>query len=233
MKHKFKVGDRVQFKSWEELKKEFGVTVLGDIPTSPYYFTEQMKHLCDTQAVIRVLNDREVMLDRFDVADGNRVVFAYCIDMLKPIKLSKSKVKPDKNDDLVDTLSYMKKHIKQLEPRYSSVVTTIDDVEWSDEEQIKWHEECLKELKKKQLEKKWNFTEDEKVILRNLPEEYSWIGRDNLSGRIYIFVDKPHKEDGKWTNDKAFNYLELRPFQHLFQCIQWTDTESCEFRKYI
>lgn len=231
MKHKFKVGDKVQFKSWEELKEEFGVTVLGDIPTSPYYFTAQMKHLCNTQAIIReVLNDREVMLDGFDVAYGNGGVFAYCIDMLKPVKLNKSKVKPDKHDDLEDTLSYMKKHIKQLP---LCIVNTVDDFDWTIDEQIKWHEEKLAELKAQKEKEKWQFTEDEKVILRNLPEKYNYIARDDLSDRIYIFVDKPHKEYGNWTNDKAFNYLELIPFKHIFQCIQWSDEEPCEFRKFI
>lgn len=108
-----------------------------------------------------------------------------------------------------------------------------DDFEWSIDDQIEYYEKRLTELKAQKEKEKWVFTEDEKVILRNLAERYKWIARDDLSNRIYIFVDKPHKEDGKWINDRGFNYLELRPFQHLFQCIQWTDIQPCEFRKYI
>lgn len=230
MKHKFKVGDRVQFKSWEELKKEFGITQFGDIPTSPFYFTEQMKHLCNTCATISYIDGEDVGLINFSTNNKNRTIFGYCLDMIKPVKLSKSKVKPDKCDNLEDTLSYMKKHIKRLEPRYTSVITTVDDVEWSDEEQIKWHEECLKELKKKQLEKKWQFTEDEKAILRNTPEGYNWLYRSH-DDYLYVTTDKPYKGEMDWGDNGL--WITLRPFQHLFQCIQWSDTEPCEFRKYI
>lgn len=225
MEHKFKVGDRVQFKSWEEMEKEFGITQFGDIPISPFYFTEQMKHLCNTCATISYIDGEDVGLINFSTNNKNRTIFGYCLDMIKPVKLSKSKVKPDKCDNLEDTLSYMKKHIKRLEPRYTSVITTVDDVDWSDEEQIKWHEECLKHLKEKQLEKKWVFTEDEKVILRNIDKQYKWLGRD-VEGTLWFYDTKPVCPIGY---GKA-KYIDL--FNHLFRCIKIQD-EPCEFRKYI
>lgn len=128
------------------------------------------------------------------------------------------------SEDLEDCIEYGLKGCR---------VVTLDDKIVTLDERIKYHEEELAKLKAQKEKEKWQFTEDEKVILRNLPEEYNYITRDDLSNRIFIFVDKPYKEDGEWTNDKPFNYLELRPFQHLFQCIQFTDTEPCEFRKYI
>lgn len=64
-------------------------------------------------------------------------------------------------------------------------------------------------------------TEDEKVILRNLPKEYKWIARD-LSGMVYIYAQRPIKESCLWSGD--FGGLML-PFDHLFQFIKWEDEE--------
>ena len=68
--------------------------------------------------------------------------------------------------------------------------------------------------------KKPQLTEDEKVILRNLPKEYKYIARDK-SGLIFLFSKKPSKCDYSWIgyNDIAF------PFGHLFQFIEWEDEE--------
>ena len=63
-------------------------------------------------------------------------------------------------------------------------------------------------------------TEDEKVILRNLPEKYKWIARDE-NGLIFLYSKKPSKCDYSWIgyNDIAF------PYYHLFQFIKWEDEE--------
>ena len=63
-------------------------------------------------------------------------------------------------------------------------------------------------------------TEDEKVILRNVPKEYKWIARDS-SGMVYIFIEKPEKR-------QAILYgfgQPMIPFYHLFQFIKWEDEE--------
>ena len=63
-------------------------------------------------------------------------------------------------------------------------------------------------------------TEDEKVILRNLPKEYKWIARD-LSGMVYIFIERPEKGQAIWYGCGQ----PMIPFYHLFQFIQWEDDE--------
>ena len=240
MKHKFKVGDKVQFKSWEELKEEFGVTVLGDIPTSPYYFTAQMKHLCNTQAIIReVLNDREVMLDGFDVAYGNGGVFAYCTDMLKPVKEKKKQKKDLASEDLEDCVEYSlkkyKQYLKDMENRKISngyKLAVVDGIVWTIDKKIEYHEKRLAELKAQKQKEKWVFTEDEKVILRNLPKEYKYIVRESKEGGegLTLFPEKPTKGYYNWGGK---NWHCIREFNHIFQCIQWSDEEPCEFRKFI
>lgn len=77
----------------------------------------------------------------------------------------------------------------------------------------------------------WEFTEDEKVILRNLPDEYRWIAR-NESDKLYFYTIKPNRARGRWTYGVG-EVTNLEPFNHLFQCIQWSDTKPCEFRKYL
>ena len=61
-------------------------------------------------------------------------------------------------------------------------------------------------------------TEDEKVILRNLPKEYKWIARD-LSGVVYIFIERPEKGQAIWYGCGQ----PMIPFYHLFQFIEWED----------
>lgn len=164
-KYEFKVGDRVQFKSWEEMEREFGVESCY-IKTT-IIFIPEMDFLCGTYATIeKIENDGEVILTDF-TANKKNIGYCFSLDMLKPAV---------------------------NEP------------------------------------KQWKFTEDEKVILRNLPKEYNWIARDSNKD-LYIYITKPCKIEDIWDYDESPH--ELDSFEHLFQTIQWDDAEPCEFRKFI
>ena len=63
-------------------------------------------------------------------------------------------------------------------------------------------------------------TEDEKVILRNLPKKYKWIARDN-STCIQLFTNKPNKITWWWNGAEGIKLV----FPHLFQFIKWEDEE--------
>lgn len=65
-------------------------------------------------------------------------------------------------------------------------------------------------------------TEDEKVILRNLPGKYEWIERDE-NGVLYIYYDKPKKNSFTWS--VAYGSRCLNLFNHLFKMVQWADDE--------
>lgn len=96
-------------------------------------------------------------------------------------------------------------------------------------------EESLAKLKAQKEKDKWQFTKDEKVILRNLPKEYKWIARDN-DDWLYVYQSKPEKSSScdEWhCIDDIGEMIEINEFNHLFKCIQWSDTEPCEFRKFI
>lgn len=76
------------------------------------------------------------------------------------------------------------------------------------------------------LPKKPILTEDEKVILRNIPKEYKWIARDD-DGGLYVYDNKPQKYDDRWTRfGSAFILNNLNLFQHMFQFIKWEDSEA-------
>lgn len=92
------------------------------------------------------------------------------------------------------------------------------------------------------LKPQWEFTEDEKAILRNLPTYFNWITR-NDDGDLCVFKNKPEKEFIEWVIGTSKNQdyehykyaddADLWIYEHLFQCIQWSDDEPCEFRKYL
>lgn len=82
------------------------------------------------------------------------------------------------------------------------------------------------------LKPQWKFTEDEKVILRNLNSKYQWLVRDNSSQTLYVYENKPEKENDEiWC--PRFRVTPLFMFNHLFQSITWEDDEPCEFRRYL
>ena len=79
---------------------------------------------------------------------------------------------------------------------------------------------CKKLLWERKEKSKIKLTDDEKVILRNVPKEYKWIARD-LSGMVYIFIERPEKGQAIWYGCGQ----PMISFYHLFQFIQWEDEE--------
>lgn len=68
---------------------------------------------------------------------------------------------------------------------------------------------------------KSQLSEDEKVILRNIPEKWKWIARDK-DGYLCIYNEKPKKVYDTWCGS---DYLFIEVFEHLFQFIKWEDEE--------
>ena len=79
----------------------------------------------------------------------------------------------------------------------------------------------------KKLPTKPKLTEDEKVILGNLPKQYKWIARDE-SETIYIYTNNPKKFGIAWHDDSFCQNAFL--FNHLFQFIKWEDSEAYAIR---
>lgn len=100
--------------------------------------------------------------------------------------------------------------------------------------------EEVKEIKKKlgknnnkkiKNKSKRKFTEEEKIILRNLPKKYKWIARDE-DDDLCIYSYKPTKRYNYWNSTECiFEFLSI--YNHIFKSIKWEDDEPCEFRKFI
>ena len=65
------------------------------------------------------------------------------------------------------------------------------------------------------------FSDDEKLIARNIDTEYKWMARDN-DGNLYVYEGKPKKEESSWYSDGCSLFFQ---FSHLFSAIKWEDEE--------
>ena len=64
----FEIGDKVRIKSWEQMKKEFGLDSGGDIKCSES-FVMDMDHLCGEEVVIdAIYGDKIQELDAWTIS---------------------------------------------------------------------------------------------------------------------------------------------------------------------
>ena len=83
------------------------------------------------------------------------------------------------------------------------------------------------------IQKEYQFTEDEKTILRNIDKKWKWIARDKNTN-LWLFENSPYKNNDNhcWCCGMG-GYCYLKMFNHLFQSIQWEDEEPVEIAKVI
>ena len=62
----FKVGDRVRIRDWDDMEREYGLTVFGNIDGPEDVFSKDMKRLCGKLCVISSIEGKEVFLQDFD-----------------------------------------------------------------------------------------------------------------------------------------------------------------------
>lgn len=80
---KYKVGDKVRIRQWDDMEKEFGLDETGDIKCL-CFFIESMKHLCGRTATIKDIRDKKIKLT-FDDESGN-TNWQYSTDMIEPLE---------------------------------------------------------------------------------------------------------------------------------------------------
>ena len=81
---KFKVGELVRIRQWDDMEKEFGLTMLGSI-SCQCCFTDEMKPLCGKYAeIVRLDKDGRVGLKFFNCDDLN-TGWAYSTDMIEKV----------------------------------------------------------------------------------------------------------------------------------------------------
>ena len=74
-------------------------------------------------------------------------------------------------------------------------------------------------------------TEDEKVILRNLHEEYKWICR-LYDDTLYITDAKPQSSQSQWGFANC-QYAKSIPFENIFKFITWEDEEPYNIKELL
>lgn len=79
---RFKVGDKVVVREWDEMAREFGTDNAGDIDTPKYCFVKEMKHLCG-----QTLTIESISCDHYR-AVGKWLIFTD--EMLMPFEFHKS-----------------------------------------------------------------------------------------------------------------------------------------------
>ena len=98
-------------------------------------------------------------------------------------------------------------------------------------ERLNYIESKLKSIKQQLAPKKYQFSANEKTILRSLSEEWKWLARDK-SGILYLYTNRPIKVSDHYMFSQG-RYAIFDTFGHLFQSIQWTDDEPVEIEKVI
>ncbi|MST81546.1 hypothetical protein [Bilifractor porci] len=68
------------------------------------------------------------------------------------------------------------------------------------------------------------FTEDEKIILRNLPKEYKYIARDK-DGMIYVYDMLPTRLYSRFALKGIWRSLSV--FENIFKGVTWENSPIC------
>lgn len=86
-------------------------------------------------------------------------------------------------------------------------------------------DDCTKHVKEwleQEYQEPITLTNDEKVILKNLPSDIKWIARDK-SERLFLYFKEPRKAL-TWWNSEWVEY-DFSPYDHLFKFIKWEDED--------
>lgn len=87
-KMKFKVGDKVRIRQWDDMEKEFGTDASGSIKCCGT-FTKGMRELCGKKATISDIYgafSKNVSLKYFENCEGIETNWCYSTDMLEPVE---------------------------------------------------------------------------------------------------------------------------------------------------
>ena len=79
---KFRVGDKVKIKSWEEMEKEFGLDRSGNIDCNAH-FTNSMKKYCGATATISAINSDEIVVLTSNSSNLDFSFWTFSTDMIK------------------------------------------------------------------------------------------------------------------------------------------------------
>lgn len=201
--NKFKIGDRIRFKSWEKLIKEY--PTYGDeetgylaIETRPWSFISAMKRLCGTCATIKdIYPTNEIKLIDFELQGYD--IFKYCIDMVENTS--------EENNITLNTSK--NNNIKFKCPCCKT------------EYNINVNNSNINKNK---------FTNIEISLLKHVSDRFNYIGRDK-DGNLYLYNNKPKKGSIMYYSQEHFGDFNI--YKDLFKNIKWKDKDVTNFRQYL
>lgn len=73
------------------------------------------------------------------------------------------------------------------------------------------------------------FTDNEKIVAKNINKEYKWMARDK-SGILCAFIHKPYKDHivNRWNSEGPI--CEMAAFDWMFKSITWCDEDPTLIR---
>ena len=154
---KFKPGDRVQFKTWEEMEKEYGLDKDGDITPKDkgISFVRSMRFLCGAFATVESVNKYgEIKLKDFIPENKSKWKWAFNFDefMLKPAKKDTDKYELHIMSDGKKTTAVYKKN-SEVVSRSEANLHPDDEFNFKTGAQIAFDRVFQPELEKKEPEK--------------------------------------------------------------------------------
>ena len=145
MKNKFKVGDRVRIRQWDDMVKEFGLIDGWRIPfttkTCKTMFTKDMEHLCGRTAIITSINyDTEEVELNFDDNSGDTDWYFF-ISIIEGAKVNKQ----ERIKELKKQIEEINAKINELE-RDDNLEQYESDISWGSDRYTLDNFGCVKIL---------------------------------------------------------------------------------------
>lgn len=235
---KYKVGDKVRVREWEDMANEFGIDACGDIDCEISFVTS-MAMFCGRVVTIKDVNGNfyEIEEDNgeWEWRDYMFRNISFCLDDIREemiVMLRSGEFYVSIGVRFINAEGYIPRcnYCKNMEHKTGKTLYDIvavyqpsrlykngfDGMLTPNSEPI-WKE-------KKRIE----IPEPDRTILENINEEYKYIVRDH-AGDIFVCTRKPEKHKYYWLG-KEKSY-PLTAFNHLFQFVQWTDEKPVNFRE--
>lgn len=86
---------------------------------------------------------------------------------------------------------------------------------------------CKLEWLKQEHKEKPKLSDAERVILENIDKEYMWIARDEDTGHLHIYIEKPIRvgKEKYWSVNMDDDYKTISFYDNLFKFIKGDDNK--------
>lgn len=257
---KFKVGDKVRVRSWEDMEKEFGLNENGNIDTEVVFVTD-MKKYCGK--IVEIVDDEKLtrtyanmtseIVEYFYKIREDNVEWCWTDEMFEPAfdwesfkdESKKIAVHCKTEEEAKDFCRKMHEHGMTWSDGDSYLEYTCWGVERKETCYTGYGTYCgysqLKVRKWKILEYADYFTKETQKplipkkcrrVLKQLNKDYKWIAKD-MDGSVYIYTKAPVRDLYEWISQgKKERIDELFP-ELDYNWLSFEDYMPVNFRKVL